>query len=212
VRVVGYTRVSTQEQADSGAGLEAQRQAIAAEAERRVWELAHVYEDAAASGKSLSGRVGLQAALEAVESGEASVIVVSKLDRLSRSLVDFAGLMERAQRKGWQLVALDVNIDTTTAAGALVANVMASVAEWERKVIGERTRAALAIRRAEGVRLGRPRGTCPVLTERIRSLHSRGETLGDISRILEREGLRGPRGGVLDPSAVRRLIQQTEAA
>jgi DNA invertase Pin-like site-specific DNA recombinase len=210
MRVLGYIRVSTSEQV-SGASLEAQRQAITAEAERRGWELVAVLADEGASGKDLK-RPGLQEALELVESGGADVLCVNRLDRLSRSVHDFAGLVARAQRRGWALVALDLGLDMTTPAGGLVANVMASVAEWERKVIGERTRAALAIRRAEGVRLGRPRETCPVLTARIRALHRRGEGLADISRILEREGLRGPRGGFLDPSAVRRLIHQAEAA
>jgi len=82
------------------------------------------------------------------------VIIVSKLDRLSRSVHDFAGLMQQAQRQGWGLVALDVGIDMTTPVGGLIANVMASVAEWERRVIGQRTAAALAARRAAGVRLG----------------------------------------------------------
>jgi DNA invertase Pin-like site-specific DNA recombinase len=195
----------------SGASLEAQRQAITAEAERRGWELVAVLADEGASGKDLK-RSGLQEALELVESRGADVLCVHRLDRLSRSVHDFAGLVARAQRRGWALVALDLGLDMTTPAGGLVANVMASVAEWERKVIGERTRAALAIRRAEGVRLGRPRETCPALTERIRALHRRGETLADIARTLEREGVRGPRGGFLDPSAVRRLIQQAEAA
>jgi DNA invertase Pin-like site-specific DNA recombinase len=85
--VVGYIRVSTAEQADSGAGLEAQRAAITAEAERRGWQLVHVFEDAGASGKSLSGRQGLQEALQAVEEGQAQALVVAKLDRLSRSLL-----------------------------------------------------------------------------------------------------------------------------
>src|SRR5215467_4612695 len=74
VNVVGYVRVSTAEQADSGAGLEAQRAAISAEAERRGWRLVQVYEDAGASGKSLNGRPGLQEALQAVETGEAEAL------------------------------------------------------------------------------------------------------------------------------------------
>ena len=106
MRVCGYTRVSTSEQAQSGAGLEAQEAAIRAEAERRGWELVQVFEDAGASGKSLNGRPGLSEAIAAVERGEAEGLVVSKLDRLSRSLLDFAGLMERARKRGWSLVAL----------------------------------------------------------------------------------------------------------
>jgi hypothetical protein len=65
--------------------------------------------------------------------------------------------MERARRKRWQFVALDLALDTTTPAGELVANVMASVAQWERRVISQRTRDALAAKKATGARLGRPR-------------------------------------------------------
>ncbi len=122
-------RVSTLEQAGSGLGLEAQRATIEAEAARRGWELVRVYEDAGASGRSVSARRGLQEALEAIERGEAQALVVAKLDRLSRSVIDFASLMQRSQRKGWALIAIDVAIDTTTPAGGLVANVMASVAD-----------------------------------------------------------------------------------
>ena len=97
MNVVGYVRVSTAEQADSGAGLEAQRTAIMAEATRRDWQLLTIYEDAGASGKSLN-RPGLADALAAVEDGDASAVIVAKLDRLSRSLLDFAGLMQRELR------------------------------------------------------------------------------------------------------------------
>jgi DNA invertase Pin-like site-specific DNA recombinase len=86
----------------------------------------------------------MAAALAAVESGDASAIVVAKLDRLSRSLVDFAFVMARAQVGHWNLVALDLGIDLSTAAGEFMANVMASAAQWERRMIGQRTRDALA--------------------------------------------------------------------
>ena len=194
MNVVGYVRVSTAEQADAGAGLEAQRTAILAEATRRSWQLLTIYEDAGASGKSLN-RPGLADALEAVENGDASAVIVAKLDRLSRSLLDFAGLMQRAQRQDWALVALDLGVDTTTPTGGLVANVMASVAEWERRVIGERTAAALAVRRAAGVRLGRPREVDEVAMARIRELHRSGYRVAEIARILNREGVATPRRG-----------------
>src|SRR5665811_1911797 len=126
IRAVGYRRVSTTEQADSGAGLAAQQTIIEAEASRRGWVLVEVLTDEAASGKSLVGRSALEAAIAAVESGQAEVLVVAKLDRLSRSLLDFASLMARAQNKGWNLVALDLGIDLSTPAGEFLASVMAS--------------------------------------------------------------------------------------
>ena len=207
--VVGYIRVSTAEQADSGAGLEAQRAAVELEAERRSWTLLEIFEDAGASGKSLN-RPGLAGALAMIESGEASVIIVSKLDRLSRSVHDFAGLMQAAQRQGWALVALDVGIDMTTPAGGLIANVMASVAEWERRVIGERTVAALAARRAAGVQLGRPREMSPEAVERIRELHRDGARVAEIARVLNAEGVATPRGGRWHSPGVKRAIGWVE--
>src|SRR4051812_33313444 len=111
-RIIGYIRVSTDEQGASGAGLEAQRSAILAECERRGWQLVRVEEEVL-SAKTLR-RPGLQRALDACRSGEAAGIVVAKLDRLSRSLIDFAGLLTEAQRGGWNVVALDLGVDLST--------------------------------------------------------------------------------------------------
>src|SRR5215471_19737094 len=116
MRVIGYVRVSTEEQALSGASLDAQRRAIAAECKRRGWELVETIEDAGYSAKDLK-RPGVQEALRALEAGEAKALVVAKLDRLSRSMLDFAALMATAQKQNWALVALDCAVDTTTPAG-----------------------------------------------------------------------------------------------
>ena len=115
--VVAYLRVSTEEQAASGAGMEAQATAIQHEVERRGWRLLHTYRDSGLSGKSMKDRAELQAALAAVESGEAGTLVVAKLDRLSRSLLDFAGLMARAKERGYNIVALDLGIDLDASGG-----------------------------------------------------------------------------------------------
>ena len=211
IAVVGYVRVSTSEQADSGAGLETQRQAITAEAERRGWSLLGICEDAGASGKSMSGRPGLTAALEAVESGEASALLVSKLDRLSRSLLDFASLMERARKKGWSLVALDLAVDTSTPSGEMMASVLATFAQFERRLIGQRTRDALAVKRAQGVRLGRPREISAQAVQRILELHRSGHRPAHIARQLDAEGLRTPRGGRWHPNHVTRAIRWQNA-
>src|SRR3954454_13897767 len=156
MRIIAYLRVSTSEQADSRAGLEAQRAAILAEAQRRGWEHVEFIEDAGLSAKNLN-RPGLADALERLRRGDAAVLVVSKMDRLSRSLLDFAGIMQRAQREGWALVALDSPADLSTPTGEAMASVLAVFAQLERRLIGQRTRDALAVKRAEGVTLGRPR-------------------------------------------------------
>jgi DNA invertase Pin-like site-specific DNA recombinase len=119
----------TAEQADSGLGLKAQREAIELESIRRGWGLVAVHDDAGRSGKSIK-RPGLEAALSDVDQGRADALVVAKLDRLSRSLADFAALMERSRRKGWSLVALDLGVDTSTPSGEFLVNVLASAAQW----------------------------------------------------------------------------------
>ena len=158
VQAVGYLRVSTEEQAASGLGLDAQRAAVERYAAAQGWELVEVLADEGTSGKSLEGRVALDQALNRVEGRGrvAQASVVAKLDRLSRSLLDFAALMERSRRNGWQLVALDLGVDTATPSGEMMANVLATFAQFERRLIGQRTRDALAAKKAAGARLGRP--------------------------------------------------------
>jgi DNA invertase Pin-like site-specific DNA recombinase len=209
VRAVGYLRVSTTAQAESRAGLGAQRAAIEAESARRGWQLVEVLEDAGLSGRSLSGRLGLLEALRRLAEGDADVLVVAKLDRLSRSLVDFAGLLERARREKWAIVALDLGVDTTSGAGELVASVMASVAVWERRTIGARTKEALAVKRAQGVRLGRP----PVIGEDVRKHVRRrrkdGLTLRAIAAELDQTGVPTAHGAPRwQPESVRKLLLQ----
>lgn len=127
--------------------------------------------------------------------GEADAIIVAKLDRLSRSMLDFATLMDRAQRQGWGLVALDMNVDTTTPVGEVVANVLAAFAQFERRLIGQRTKDALAAKRAAGVRLGRPPSVEANVARRIRAERATGATLTQIADGLNRDGLPTPRGG-----------------
>ena len=178
IRAVAYLRVSTIEQAESGAGLEAQRATIMAEIERRGWELHEVFTDAGVSGKSIVGRAWLHAAINAIEVGDADALVVAKLDRLSRSLLDFAALMARAQERRWNLVALDLGIDLSTPAGEFLASVMASAAQWERRIIGQRTREGLAAKKAAGVVLGRPRLLPDEVVDRIMAERSAGRSVG----------------------------------
>jgi DNA invertase Pin-like site-specific DNA recombinase len=207
VRVLAYVRVSSEEQADSRAGLEAQRAAIQRECKRRGWEIIDVIEDAGFSAKDLR-RPGVRAALEELERGRADALVVAKLDRLSRSMLDFTAVMAQAQKQAWALAALDCAVDTTTPAGEAMAHVLATFAQFERRLIGQRTREALAVKRKQGVRLGRPQSIPPKLARRIRSMRSRGLTLQAICDKLNSEGVPTPRGGsVWRPTSLRAVLR-----
>lgn len=194
-RVIGYVRVSTEEQADSGLGLDAQRDAIAAACASRGWELARVAADEGLSGKSLETRPGIRAAIADVEAGQADGVVVAKLDRLSRSLLDFASLMERARDRGWSVVALDLGVDTSTPAGEMMANVMATFAQYERRLIGQRTRDALAQKKAHGFKLGRPRAIPDDVLGRIADERTGGATLQRIADGLNADSIPTAQGG-----------------
>lgn len=202
-QVVGYLRVSTDEQGESGAGLAAQADAIHREVDRRGWTLIETYTDVA-SGKSRAQRPGLEAALSDVHEGRAGTLIVAKLDRLSRSLIDFASIMAAARDRGWNLVALDLGVDLSTPAGEFLASVMASAAQWERRIIGQRTSDALRARRAEGVVLGRPRTVPDSVRARITTERAAGKSFYAIARDLNAEGVPTGQGGVQwYPSSVR---------
>jgi DNA invertase Pin-like site-specific DNA recombinase len=204
--VVAYVRVSTQEQADSGLGIEAQIAAVTAECERRGWKLLKVCVDEGLSGKSLD-RPGVVEALDLVQTGKAGTLMVSKLDRLSRSLVDFAGLMAQATAQKWNLVALDLGIELSTPAGEFMANVMASAAQWERRIIGQRTKDALAVKKAAGVRLGRPNVLDPDVATEIVAAHHAGAGWSEIARDLNARGVPTAHGGSKwHPSTVRGVV------
>ncbi len=103
--------------------------------------------------------------------------------------------MDRGRKKGWGLVALDVAVDTTTLAGEVLANVMAAFGQFERRLIGQRTKEALAIKRAQGIRLGRPSSTPAAIAERVRAERAAGATLAAIADGLNRDAVPTVRGG-----------------
>jgi DNA invertase Pin-like site-specific DNA recombinase len=194
VRLVGYLRVSTDEQAESGAGVAAQRSSIVAACRDRGYDLVETFEDAGWSAKDLN-RPGISAALATLDAGRADGLVVAKLDRLSRSLLDFASLMERSRKKGWTLIVLDLGLDLATPAGEMLANVLATFAQFERRLIGQRTKDALAVKKAHGVRLGRPRVLPDEVVERIVRERQEGRTLVAIADGLTADGVPTARGG-----------------
>lgn len=210
MRAVGYCRVSTEEQGQSGLGLAAQEETIRREVDRREWSLERVYTDVA-SGKSLRRRTDFAEAMRVLAAGEADVLVVAKLDRLSRSVSDFAAILARTQVEGWALNICDLGVDTTTPSGKMVAQIMMVLAEWEREMIGDRTKSALRMAAAKGTRLGRPSGVDPETVRLIRVLRDSGRSWAKIADALDREGVPTGQGGQWHGATVRRLYLKSAA-
>ncbi len=206
--MIGYCRVSTGEQALSGLGLADQRMRIRDMARAREWRITRIVEDEGQSAGTLE-RPGLTVALEALIAGKADGLVVAKLDRLSRSTVDLGLLLEWFADHDKAFVSLDLGVDTTTAGGQLVVNVLGAVAQWERATIAERTRAALAQLKAQGKPVGRPSvADDPELAARIKRMREDDEmTLRQIADQLTAEGIPTARGAAKwAPSAVQTVL------
>jgi len=209
MRVVAYLRVSTTRQAEDGHGIDAQYAAIEREAKHRGWDVTWV-KDAGWSGSRVD-RPGLAYALSILESGQAEALVVSKLDRLGRTVSGLSTAIEHAQKYSYALVALDMGIDTTTSGGRMILRVLAALAEWERDVIRERTRDALAAAKAKGIVPGPKATHLPAATtEQITTLHEDGATLTAIAHALTTASVPLPSGrpGMWQPSQVRRVLDR----
>jgi DNA invertase Pin-like site-specific DNA recombinase len=208
VKAIGYVRVSTEKQADFGVSLEAQTAKIRAMAVVQGAELVDVLIDAGESAKSLQ-RPGMARLLALVDTGAVDTVIIAKLDRLTRSVADLAELLKRFERRGVSLVSVADSLDTRSAAGRLVLNIMVSVSQWEREAIGERTRDAMRHKRAKGERVGTlPYGarlaadgvqleTDDVeqnLLTRIRTLKADGRSTRQIAADLNRDGFTTRRG------------------
>lgn len=153
-RLLGYVRVSTDEQALEGVSLDAQRHRLGLYAELQGAQLVDVLGDEGISGKRADNRPALQEALRRLKAGEADGLVVLKLDRLSRSTRDVLELVDLSGRQGWALHSISEKLDTGSAAGRFVLTILAGLAQMEREQISERTTFALAHMRANGLKTG----------------------------------------------------------
>lgn len=196
MKVLGYARVSTEEQALSGLGIAAQKAAIEAECERRGWDLETVYVDDGVSGKHGTIRPAQLQVMSQVMSREVDGIMIAKLDRWCRSTREVQAVLEAStdRKSGFVFVPLDMAmVDTSTATGKLFATLVAAIAEWERDVISERTISALAAKKAMGVKLGRPRTIDPSTEALILEL-TEGMSYRKVARELTRRGIPTPAG------------------
>jgi len=158
MKAIGYTRCSTNEQADSGLGLDSQAERIRAYATMRSLDVVDLITDAGVSGgKPLASRDGGQQLLTAIRDRKADAVVMLKLDRMFRNAGDCLTTVERWEKAGVALHVVDLGgnaIDTTSAAGRFMLVVLAGAAEMERNLTRERTRSAMAVKRGNGQRIG----------------------------------------------------------
>ncbi|PBC77587.1 recombinase [Streptomyces sp. TLI_235] len=211
---VAYVRVSTEEQAASGAGLEGQRAAIEAYAASRGWTVTAWCSDEGVSGASApEDRPQLRAALQALRDGHASVLLFHRVDRLARKTADLLALRDAAEADGWSLSAADGSVDLTTPHGRTMFTMQGAFAELERDLIRARTRDALAALKARGVRLGRP-STLPVeVVARIVGEHVSGAGWSAIAAKLNADQVPTAQGGKQWwPATVRKVVAGQDAA
>lgn len=221
-RTIAYVRVSTDKQADSGLSLDAQSEKIKAYVGLYGLDLVETIVDAGESAKTLD-RPGLQTALALLSSGKADALLVVKLDRLTRSVVDLGKLIEAYFNSGkWALLSVGEQIDTRSAAGRLVLNILASVSQWEREAIAERTREVMQHKRAAGEYTG---GPAPygwradddgrlilvdqeqaVVCEARRLWQEGGLSLQAIADRLTKGGYRSRNGRRFEPMQIRRMV------
>jgi site-specific DNA recombinase len=221
---VGYGRESTEEQVQSGLGLESQRQRIRAFCTMKGLNLIQIYEDPGVSGgKPLSSRpAGAKLLAEARKTK--AVVVVAKLDRLFRSVADAAQTINDFDKKGIELVAISEGFDMTNPYGRAMAQMASVFAELERAMIRERTKAAMNVKRGRNERMShnvpygwdeREEGIL-VQNEKeqrniawMRELKREGKSLRKIAALLNDQGVEPKRGKQWIHSSVLRILART---
>ncbi len=224
MKALGYLRVSTDQQAASGLGLDAQRASVEACAARLKVPLAEVFVDAGTSGSlAIEDRPVLLDAVAALKRGD--VLIIAKRDRLGRDVVAVAMIERLIARKGARVVsAAGEGSGGDDPTSVLMRRLLDSFAEYERLVIAARTRAALAAKKRRGERASRfaPYGYClgqdrrtwtPVEAEqrilvRVRQERAAGRSLAEIAEGLNRNGLTTRTGGAWKRQYVHRLVSE----
>lgn len=224
MKAIGYVRVSTEEQCREGVSLQMQVDKVKAYCSLNDMELVEIIEDAGISAKNITGRPGFQRALDAVYGGAADALVVYKLDRAFRSTKDALAVAEKLNKQGKALHSITEKLDTTSAIGEFFFTLMASLAQMERKLIGERTKAALQSKRDRGEKLGgdvpygfrvREGSVCleedkmeqKVISE-ARELRALGCSFRRTAQLLNDEGYRTKRGCAWTGVQVARIVDR----
>jgi DNA invertase Pin-like site-specific DNA recombinase len=166
------------------------------------------------SGKSISGRPALTSALKRLDAGDAKALFVTRIDRLARSTQDFLSVVDRANKNGWRLVMLDLNLDTSSYQGRFVVTIMSALAEMERGIIASRQKDVHEDRRKRGVVWGVDMGpknkTPEEIRQRVISERASGASLRKIADGLNRDAISSQNGGLWYPTTVKNLLEHLE--
>lgn len=211
-----YVRVSTGRQAAEGHSLGEQERILAEAAQAAGYAVEVVVEAGKSAGK-VSNRPALREALDRLDRGEAAALYALDLDRLSRSVADFAQMLARAARKGWRLAVLGLGaVDTSTAEGTMVAQMLAAAAQYERAMTSKRVKRQHEARRQRGEVWGVTMGPRPLLPaevrERIAHEAAEGRSLRSIAEGLTADGIPTARGGRWTHATVAHVVRSVERA
>jgi DNA invertase Pin-like site-specific DNA recombinase len=206
-----YARVSTQLQVNDGVSLDVQERQLQQAAELAGFTEFELVREEGRSGKNISGRPALTSALKRLDAGEAKALFVTRIDRLARSTQDFLSVVDRANKNGWRLVMLDLNLDTASYQGRFVVTIMSALAEMERGIIAERQKDVHKDRRERGVVWGvdmGPRNKTPEdIKQRVLSERASGASYQKIADGLNRDGVPTQNQRQWYPTTVRNLLQ-----
>lgn len=209
-----YARVSTQMQVNDGMSLDVQERSLMQAAEFAGFTRFELVREEGKSGKSISGRPALTGALKRLDSGDAQALFVTRIDRLARSTTDFLDIVDRANKSGWRLVLLDLNLDTSTYQGRFVVTIMSALAEMERNIIAARQRDIHDDRRKRGVVWGVDMGpknkTPEEIRERVKHERALGFSYNKIAEGLNRDEVKGQNGGKWYATTVKNLLEMLE--
>jgi site-specific DNA recombinase len=209
MQVIGYVRVSTEDQARDGVSMSAQQAKLEAYTLVKDWTLVQVIRDEGYSAKHLK-RPGLEALLALVTSRQVEAVMVYKLDRLTRSVSDLDKLVRLLDRHDVALVSLQESLDATTATGRLMMNLLASVSQWEREVIGERTSDALQHLKAQGKRYCHTVYDNAEVIALMHQLRTAGYSYEAIAQHLNHEGIPTALGRPWQAMVVWGIVRRTQ--
>ena len=223
---IGYIRVSTDEQARSGISLDLQESKIRDYTKLNDLELSKVIRDEGESGKDLK-RPGMEEVINLVNGRKIEGIIVYKLDRLSRKVIDTLNLIEQFDRHGVAFHSITERIDTKTAMGKFFITILSALAQMERDMISERTKGALNYKRSQGgLAGGIPYGftskgkkkearltkddTEQKILKTILDTHAAGGSYNKIANELNRQEISTRSNGKWYPQTIKSIILHTQ--